>query len=204
MNNTLRILTLVLASSLSACAYQRAAPTSGSNKSDYATAGAVIGGPAGYIVCMVGGGSDETCRKLAAVGGHKAGFAGYKFGEAIDIRVANQYAETISNETGLKPVVQSRTVRSRTNHGDVEVLVMMEVVVDREDLVNEGGKLSAKASQILVKLDKLAVDTGADFAILIPVKELLLKPAIEDAAENAVFYKHHGHELVARLKPRDV
>lgn len=199
MNNVIRIGVVGVALWLAGCA-NSVKPVTGSNKGDYAAGGAVLGGTAGYALCKAGGGSDVACRNMAIAGAAVGGYAGYKHGEAIDIRIANERAEAIRKETGFKPVVKSKTIK--TTDGDAKVLDKMEIPIARSEMFAANGKLSAKASDTLASMDKLAVETGADYAVMIPARDIGTKQAIQDAAQHAALYRHDGDQFVILVKPK--
>ncbi len=199
MKRILRIGILGVVVWLAGCA-NSGKPVSGSNKGDYAAGGAIVGGTAGYALCKAGGGSDVACRNMAIAGAAVGGYAGHKHGEAIDIRIANERAEAIRKETGFKPVVKAKTIK--TGDGDAKVLEKMEIPIARSEMFNASGKLTAKAADTLASMDKMAVDTGADYAVMIPARDIALKPAIQDAAQHAALYRHDGDQFVILVRPK--
>ena len=81
-----------------------------------ATAGAIIGGGGGFVLCKLTGGSDSHCAKFAAVTAVAGGVIGWQHGKEKDLQEARAFSDSL-NKKGIPAYTETAYARQTDASG---------------------------------------------------------------------------------------
>lgn len=121
-----------------------------------ATIGGLIGGAAGYALCVRSGRSHEQCQRVALATGVVGGYAGWQMGKERDLAMAQQASQELSARRGVMASTQTAYAKGRNDQGQpvavpsfkaMDVTLAWQKLRDRDpDIADSARKLGVVAS----------------------------------------------------------